>query len=135
MANMLLLFGFSWMVVSAIIGLLLAKRHEATVEDLGVIAARGDLAEYHRVEVEYKWKKLVHVHAFLFSVVAVCIGLALGRMNYPAAVQEGLAAALMLATVVWTLGTMRLNRPLMAIGDLAMLASIVVAAVGMFRAL
>ena len=135
MANMLVMFGYSWMVMAAIIGLLLAKRHETTLGDLERIAATGNLSEYHRVNDGYKWNKTVHAHAFLFSVVSVAIGLAMPRMNYPDAVTSVLAIALMVAVVVWTVGGLRSSKPLMVIGDLTLLASIVATVVGMARAL
>lgn len=133
MANILIMFGFSWMVVAAIIGLLLAKRHETTVVDLGKIAATGNLAEYHRVYEIYKHHKIVHVHSFLFSVVAVCIGLAMTRMGFSESAINGLAIALMVSPTVWTIGALLTSIPVMAIGDFALLGSIVMAAVGMLK--
>lgn len=135
MANTLVLFGFCWMVVAALIGLLLAKRHEMALEQLAKLAAKNNLAEYHRVNDGYKWNKTVHAHAFLFSVVAVCIGLAMPRMNFMPAILEGLAIGLIVAAVVWTVGALRSNRPLMVIGDLSLLISIGTAAVGMAKTL
>lgn len=135
MANVLITFGFSWMVVAAIIGFLLAKRHETTLGQLEKIAATGNLAEYHRVNDSYKWNKTVHAHAFLFSVVAVLVGLAMGKMNYSQAVSDGLAITLMSSAVVWTIGGIRSIVPIMAIGDVALLVSVAMAAVGMAKAL
>ena len=135
MANTLVTFGFCWMVVGAVIGLLLAPRHERTLVELERIAASGSLADYHRVNDGYKWNKMVHAHSFLFAVVATTIGLALAKMNYSAAVSDGLALALMLSPVVWTLGGLLKNRPLMAIGDIVLLVSVATAAVGMAKVL
>ena len=135
MANILVMFGFSWMVVAAIVGLLLAKRHETTLVDLEKIAATGNLAEYHRVNDAYKWNKTVHAHAFLFSVVAVTVGLAMAKMGYSEQVINGLAIALMAAPPVWTVGGLLANRPLMAIGDLTLLVSVSMAAIGIAMAL
>lgn len=135
MANLLIMFGFSWMVVAALIGLALAKRHETAQDQLVKFAAEGNLPDYHRVNDVYKWNKTVHAHAFLFSVVAVCIGLAMPKMNYSETVSKVLAIALMLSAVVWTLGGLRSNRPLMVIGDLTLLISIVTAAVGLAKTL
>ena len=135
MANILVMFGFSWMVVAAIVGLLLAKRHETTLVDLEKIAATGNLAEYHRVNDGYKWNKTVHAHAFLFSVVAVTVGLAMAKMGYSEQVINGLAIALMAAPPVWTVGGLLANRPLMAIGDLTLLVSVSMAAIGIAMAL
>ena len=135
MANLLILFGFSWMVVAAIIGFLLARRHELASVALEKIAAKGDLAGYHRADAIYKWNKMVHAHAFLFSVVAVCAGLAMDRMNYSELGGRVLAYTMMASAVVWTIGGMRSNRALMVIGDVALLAGVVAAAIGMAKAL
>jgi hypothetical protein len=135
MANILVLFGFSWMVAAAIIGFLLAKRHDATLVELERIAATGNLAEYHRVSDGYKWNKTVHAHAFLFSVVTVAVGLAMAKMNYSQTVIIGLATALMVAAPMWTLAALRRFKPLMAIADVLLLVSVATAAVGLARAL
>jgi hypothetical protein len=135
MANMLVLFGFSWMVVAACIGFYLARRHELTSVRLEEIAAKGNLLDYHRVNYAYKWNKTVHAHAFLFSMVAVAVGLAMGKMNYADTVTNILAVALMVSAVVWTLGGVLSNRPLMVIGDLTLLASVATTAVGLAKAL
>ncbi len=135
MADVLVLFGFFWMVVAAFIGLFLAKRHELTLGDLERIAAKGNLIEYHRVSEGYKWNKTVHAHAFLFSVVSVVIGLAMPGMKYPVPVIEVLAMVQMLSVVLWTLGGIRSSRPLMVIGDLSLMASIVATVIGLARAL
>lgn len=135
MANVLIMFGYSWMVIAAIIGLLLAKRHEGTLVALEQIAATGNLVEYHRVNDGYKWNKTVHAHAFLFSVVAVTVGLAMDRMSYSVEVKGAIAIALMLSAVVWTLGGMRSIKLLMGIGDMVLLASVATSAVGLVKAL
>jgi len=135
MVNVLLLFGFLWMVVAAIIGFLLAKRHEMALVDLERIAATGNLAEYHRVNDIYKWNKTVHAHTFLFSVVTVTVGLVMERMNYSESTSNGLAITLMLSSIVWTLGGLLSNRALMVIGDITLLASIVMVAVGLSKVL
>jgi len=135
MANVLMTFGFSWMVVAAIIGFLLAKRHETTLGQLEKIAATGNLAEYHRVNDGYKWNKTIHAHAFLFSVVAVLVGLAIPRMAYSGMVTDGLAIALMCSAAVWTIGGIRQIVPIMAIGDVLLLGSVATAALGLARAL
>lgn len=135
MDNILIMFGYCWMVVAALIGLLLAKRHETTLADLERIAAAGDLAEYHRVNDGYKWNKTVHAHSFLFSTVAVTVGLAMSRMNYAVEVRDGMAIALMAAAVVWTIGGLRSSKPLMAVGDITLLVSIAMSAIGLAKAL
>ena len=131
MQNMLILFGFCWMVVAALVGFLLAKRRHMAIEQLDVFAAQGNLGEYHWVSLGYHWNKTVHAHTFLFSVVAVCIGLAMTRMNYTETVSNVLAIAMMLSPAVWTLGGMRSNKVLMVIGDTTLLISIVMAVVGL----
>ncbi len=123
------------MVVAAVIGLFLAHRHELTIVQLQEIAAKGNLLDYHHMSEGYKWNKTVHAHAFLFSIVAVVIGLAMPRMNYAESTTDILSIALMMSVMLWTLGGLRSNRPLMAIGDLTLLASVVASVVGLAKAL
>lgn len=135
MAKALVVFGFTWMVVAALIGLFLARRHELTLVQLEEFAAKGNLLDYHRVSEGYKWNKTVHAHAFLFSIVAIVIGLSAPMASYGESVTAILAMATMAAVAVWTVGGLRSSRPLMVIGDLTLLASIMTVAFGLLAAL
>ena len=115
MANILIAFGFCWMAVAALIGLFLAKRHKKILEQLGKSAANIKLSKYHRVNDIYKWNKAVHIHAFIFSFVSICIGLRMPKLNNTEMVNNALAVAIIVSAVIWAFGVLQ-----MVVRDLAL---------------
>lgn len=134
MSDALVLFGFSWMVVGAFIGFYVGHQHEPNLRRLEQIARDGSLLEYHRTLDAYKWKVTLHAHSLLFPLVAISIGLVMPRLGFSDAGATALGLALMAAGPVWTLGGLRAFKPLMGIGDLLLVGSIVATAVGLARA-
>lgn len=135
MADALVVFGFSWMVIGAFIGLYLAGKHEPHLGQLEEIAKSGSLIDYHRTLDAYKWKVTVHAHSFLFALVGIAVGLVMPRMSYSPTVTAVLAVTLMVSPVVWTVGGWRLSKPIMAIGDLLLLLALVTTVVGLAKEL
>jgi hypothetical protein len=135
--NLLIAFGFGWMVVAALIGLYLGARHEGHIGRLRDAASGGTLAEYHRVFEAYKWHSSVHAHGMLFSLSSVVVGLVLSRIEVRVAIvgDAVLIGLLISATVVWTLAAMRRIRPLMGLADLAFICVMAVTAFGVACAL
>ncbi len=129
--DVLIAFGFGWMVVAALIGLHLGAKHECHIKQLGSAAASGNLSEYHRVFEVYKWRSTVHAHGMLFSLSSVGVGLVLSLYDVggPIPYAEALVATLMFATVVWTLAAVRRVRPLMGLADLLFIGVMVIVAV------
>lgn len=117
--DVLIAFGFGWMVVSALIGLYLGAKHQGHIEQLTNAAAGGDLEKYHRLSEAYKWRSSVHAHGMLFSLSSVGVGLVLSRNGAGAAFPfaDVLVGALIFATVVWTGAALRRARPLMGLAD------------------
>ncbi len=133
--NELVAFGFAWMVVAALIGLYLGVKHESHVKTLESAAAGGDLVEYHRVFDAYKWHSSVHAHGMLFSLSSVGVGIVLASplgSAIPGA--AGIVAALIFATVAWTLAAATRLRPLMGMADLLFLGVMALVAGGVAKA-
>lgn len=135
MGNLLVIFGFSWMVVAVLIGLYLGLTHDPHLEKLENIAKHGTLLQYHERLDAFKWKVTVHAHAFLFSVINVLIGLSFQKMGYSEVTLTVLAAGLMASVVLWTAGGLGRSKLLMGLGDMLMLAGIVATAIGLAKTL
>ncbi|HUH60803.1 MAG TPA: hypothetical protein VL001_12105 [Candidimonas sp.] len=133
MGEVLVIFGFLWMVSAALIGLYLGAIHDAHLQKLEDIAREGTLASYHQRLDFYKWRVTTHAHAFLFSVVVVLIGLVIDRTNYSDPVIDVIGYGLIAAPVLWTIGGIRRIKPLMGIGDLLLLLGIVFTVVGLTK--
>lgn len=133
MGEVLVIFGFLWMVTAALIGLYLGAIHDAHLEKLEDIAREGTLASYHQRMDSYKWRVTTHAHAFLFSVVVVLIGLVIHKTNFSDVVIDVIAYGLIAAPVLWTIGGIKRIKPLMGIGDLLLLLGIVSTVVGLLQ--
>ncbi len=134
MSELLVLFGFVWILASALIGLAIAGRHEPHVASLDALARRGDLFGYHRALDAYKWRVTVHAHGMLFAMVAIVVGLAMPKLGYSSIVKDAIAAAFAVAAVVWTIGGFYSAKAAMAIADLMFVVAIVATIIGLARA-
>lgn len=135
MLDLLTVFGVAWMSISAVLGLYLGIRHEAHEGALGRLAEEGKLAEYHRLQGDFRGRVTVHAHGFLFALVCIALAQAMRGMGYPPRVIDGLAIALMGATAVWSVAAYLRIRPLMGAADFVFLGALLVAAVGLVRGL
>lgn len=132
-SDALVLFGFSWMVIGALIGFYVGHQHDPNLKRLEEIAERGSLLEYHRTLDAYKWKVTIHAHSLLFPLVAITIGLVMPRLGFPETGNTILGFALMAAGPLWTVGAARSFMPIMALGDILLLGSIAGTAYGLAR--
>ena len=130
-SDLLISFGFGWMVVAALIGLYLGAKHEGHIEQLRSAAASGSLPEYHRIFEAYKWRSSVHAHGMLFSLSSIGVGSVLSHDGLSKAFHsvELLIGTLIVATVVWTLAAVWRVRPLMGLADLLFIGVMVGVAV------
>lgn len=135
MSTYLLFFGFSWMVVAALIGLVQGVRHARVTARLDALAHSKDVEAYHREVTQFRGNIAVHAHAFLFSVVCIASALTLGHAALPAPVPSVLAAVFAAATVTWTAAALLRSRPLMGLADVAFLLGLVTMVIGLGRAL
>jgi hypothetical protein len=132
-SDLLIAFGFGWMVVAALLGLYLGATHDAHSQSLEASAAQGDLAAFHRTLEAYKWRGSVHAHGMLFSLSSIVVGVILPRTGFSKAAVEAMVGALIVATVVWTLSALKRIQLLMGLGDLLFVGTIATAAWGIAR--
>lgn len=121
------------MCAAAVLGLVLGVRQEKWMERLDALAQDGLLLDYHREHSAFRSRVTVHAHAFLFSVVCVLVSVMMSRLALPPAVVTGLAWALMIATLVWSVGALARIRAIMGLGDFMFLAALLVTAFGLAR--
>jgi hypothetical protein len=132
----LLAFGFSWMIVAAVIGIILGAKHDGHLERLGQLAKQGNLVGYNEETQKYKAGATTHGHSFLFAVVMILVAVVVAGLPYPAAVKEIIPYVLMGSTALWTIAALKVIRPLMILADAIFLLTIIVIAIGLiFNAL
>lgn len=123
-AKILIAFGFVWMVVAALFGLILGSKHDDHVQSLIRAAGQMDLSKFYDDLESYKWRATVHAHGMLFSLTSVVIGLCLPHIGFGHGISTGLAGATITATVLWSLSSLRRVRMLMAVSDLLFIGAI-----------
>ncbi|MBN8476318.1 hypothetical protein [Sulfuritalea sp.] len=134
MSDLLQIFGFTWMLVSALIGLYLGVKHLGVAERLEALANTGQLAEYHHLHTAFRWTVTVHAHGFLFSVVCVLVSVVLPRLALAPMVVNAVGIGLMVSTVIWTSAALARFRPMMGLADVGFLVAIATTAIGLGRA-
>lgn len=132
----LLAFGFSWMIVAAIIGIVLGAKHDGYLERLGQHAKQGNLVAYNEETQRYKAGATAHGHSFLFATVMVLVAMIVERLPYATAVKEAIPYVLMGSTVIWTIAALKVIRALMILADAIFFLVVIAIAVGLvFNAL
>jgi hypothetical protein len=125
MANHLIVFGFAWILVSSIMGALLAVSRKSAVDELEQLASENKFADYMKKDWDYRWSKSRHAHSILFSMLCVLTGLALYAL--PAGSSSLITAVVILMTsavVLWTFASARHIEPLMGIADLMLFSGV-----------
>jgi hypothetical protein len=129
-SGVLVAFGFSWMMVAALLGLHLGARHANHIDTLSRLAQGGDLAAFYQTFEAFQWRTSVHAHGMLFSLSAITVGLALPLAGYGQTMSAVLVGTLIVATVIWTLSACMRIRLLMGLGDLAFVCIVATVAWG-----
>ena len=127
----LLAFGFTWMIVAALVGIVLGAKHDHHLEKLRQYAKEGNLAAYHQDTETYKAGATVHAHSFLFSVVLVLVAMVVGKLPFPPIVTENIPYVLMCSTTLWTVSALRVIRPLMIVADAVFFLVVIAVAYGL----
>lgn len=131
MDHLLLGFGFFWMVVGCVLGMVQGIKHIGHHARLDVLAKAGDLRGYHQESSAFKHRTTTHTHTILFSLVAITIGLTLPFTGYSGIHTTVLTMSLIAAMIIWTIGGVFNLRPVMGLGDMLLLGSIVMTLVGL----
>lgn len=133
--RLLLVFGFFWTIVGAVIGMILGLRHIKYVEQMDNLAKAGDLAGYHRHLSAFKHSTTTHTHSMLFAVMILVIALSFPLTGFANPQGNVLAVLLISATVIWTVGSLLDVRAAMGLGDLLLLGAIIMTLWGLIEGL
>ncbi len=133
--HLLLGFGLFWMIVGCVLGMVQGIKHDGHHARLELLAEAGDFRGYHQELSVFKHRTTTHTHSMLFPLVAIIIGLVMPFTGYSATYTTVLTAGLIAATIIWTIGGFLNLRPIMGLGDVLLLASIVMTFAGVAKSL
>ena len=129
--QMLLGFGFLWMIVGSLVGFSQGLKHEQHHSELEALASAGDLPGYHRALCAFKHKTTTHTHSMLFPLVAIVIALSMSQLAFTESFSTLLGAILIAAAVIWTLGGLLDVKWLKGLGDALLLGSFAIFLLGL----
>jgi hypothetical protein len=125
MAHHLIVFGFGWILVASIMGMVLGLAREKRIIELEQLAAQNSLVDLVKKDWEYSWSKSRHAHSILFAILCIVVGFALDQVDPQSTTLVTVITTLMLAAVViWTLASIRHVVPLMGIADFMIFAAV-----------
>lgn len=119
--DLLIVFGFAWILVAATLGLLQGVRHTGHLARLDELATSGDLAAYHQEAIRYRRGVNTHTHAMLFALLTLTTALVLKALGAAGADVRAIALLAAGATVVWTAGGLLNVKAVKGAGDLFLL--------------
>jgi hypothetical protein len=131
MSQLLLVFGFSWMIVGCFVGLFQGLKHDLHLADLDKLARNGDLLGYHQSLSAFKKMTTIHTHSMLFPLIVIVTALAIPLIGYSEIYTTVLGVGLVAATMIWTVGGFLNQKLLKGLGDLLLLCGIAMAAFGL----
>jgi Flp pilus assembly protein TadB len=127
----LLAFGFVWMVVATLIGMVLGAKHDTHLETLRQYARDGKLAAYNEATEKYQAGATAHGHSFLFAVILVLVAMIVTKLPFAPVITHSIPYVLMCSTTLWTVSALRVIRPLMMVADLVFFLTVITVAFGL----
>ena len=125
MAHHLIMFGFAWILVASIMGMVLGLSRENRIAELEQLAAQTRLADMVKKDWEYRWLKSRHAHSILFAILCIVVGFALDQVSPVSTTLVTIITSLMIgAVVIWTLASIRHIVPLMGVADVMIFTAV-----------
>jgi hypothetical protein len=136
MAHNLIMFGFAWILVASVIGMVLGLSREKKITELEQLAVQARMVDFVNKDWEYRWSKSRHSHSILFAVLCIVVGFALDHID-PASTTlvTAITTLIIAAVVIWTLASIRHIVPLMGVADIMLFAGLLLTGWLMFTEL
>jgi len=81
MGNILIISGIFWMSVNSLLALRLGLQHHPHVRLLKRLMKQNEYEEFENHRSDWEWKRTVHGHQMLMSLVSIVIGLLVPHMT------------------------------------------------------
>jgi len=124
MTELLLAFGFFWILVAALLGLIQGMRHTGHGARLESVAEAGDLVAYNREFTTFRRNTTTHTHSMLFALLTLTIAVVLQVLQLVEADAMLIGSTLIGATVIWTLGGLLNIKAVKGAGDLLLVGGV-----------
>ncbi len=133
MKRTLIAFGLFWIIVSSFLGMYLGMESESYNSNMTEISQKGDLAAYWNIWSTWKSQSNTHAHALGLALVVLLTGAVLSELNLTDKMVKIMGILLISGTVFASIFQFIYVVPLMALGDVLILAGLVIALIGVMK--
>jgi len=122
--------GLFWIVLNSFRALMMGLTHEAHVELLKNLIAEKDFQQYEVARGQWQWRKAVHAHGMLLSMVTIVVALLVPSMNCPGWFIVVMGTFLIVPPMTWSIFGWWFHRPLLGLGDILFVLGATMGTVG-----
>ena len=122
--------GLFSIVLNSFRAFMMGLRHEAHVELLQNLIAEKKFEEYEVTRGQWQWRKAVHAHGMLLSIVTIVVGLLVPAMSCPGWFIVVMGTLLIVPQVTWSIFGWWFHRPLLGLGDILFILGVIMGTVG-----
>lgn len=134
MSEYLIMFGLFWMAINSVAAIKFGLQHESHVEALKSLMKDKCYEEFEEIRSRWQWKKAVHAHGMLLSMIAIVIGILIPMMTNSSAVFISIMGGLLIfAPVMWSVFGNWFFKPLLGLGDLAVTLGIIMSCLAFMK--
>lgn len=134
MGECLIVFGLLWMTVNSLLALRIGFQHESHVDLLKVLMKEKNYEEFETHRSRWQWRKAVHAHGMLLSLITVIIGMLVPRMTGSSSLYINIMGVLLIcAPILWSIFGTWFFKPLLGLGDLFFAAGIMMACLAFLK--
>lgn len=134
MGECLIVFGLLWMAVNSLCALRIGLQHESHVDLLKALMKEKNHEEFEEHRSSWQWRKAVHAHGMLLSLIAIIMGMLVPMMTGSSSLFVNIMGGLLIcAPILWSIFGTWFYKPLLGLGDLFFAAGIMMACLAILK--
>jgi len=119
MGEYLIMFGLFWMAVNSLSALRIGLQHEKHVDLLKDLMKEKYYEEFEKRRSAWQWRKAVHAHSMLLSLITVIMGMLVPMMTGSSSLFINIMGGFLIcAPILWTIFGTWFFKPLLGLGDI-----------------
>ena len=136
MGECLIVFGLLWMAVNSLSALRIGLQHEKHVDLLKGLMKEKNYEEFEERRSAWQWRKAVHAHGMLLSLITVIMGMLVPMMGGSSGLFINIMGGLLIcAPILWTIFGTWFFKPLLGLGDLCFATGIMMGCLAFLKQL
>jgi len=135
MRKILIAFGLIWVFVCCGVGFFLGSQHLPHIQEMEKLAREGNLVEFWSTMNVWKLHASSHSHALGFAFILVLVALVMPDMRFTERAKKVLGVLLVVGVVLSTIFGWFLFLPLVLLGEILIVAMVLMSFIGIMRGL